>query len=243
MSGIGLPDWYNIKKASAVSALGDLGELAARLGSSVTFDRRGDVIFLESFENGLIHVKTELGGAGAAVATATASARTGGYSAKLTAGSDGSKFARVRKELYPISVDRIGFEFSWARVPTNTFVRVALAYFPKGVYYYGYLQYDSLLDVWQYLDSAAAWQDLETSLVLYDDDVAYHTMKLVVDFGDNEYVRVLLDGFETDLAGVGMRGSTSALGPFVLAYVELTDQVAVNPYIYVDDLIVTINEP
>ena len=242
MSGIGLPDWYDIKKAGAVSALGDLGELAARLGSIVTFDRRGDVLWLTSFECGLASVETATSGAGGAVVLSTASARNGGYSAKLTAGSDGGKYAQVLKRVHPTVVGKVGVEFSWARRPADTIITVFLAYFPSGAYHYGGLRYHGPDDVWQYLDKANVWQTLEADVDLFSGDAVYHTMKLVIDLETDEYVRAMLDGFEHSLEGVGMLGSFIQAGPYVLALVDLTDILATNPYIYVDDLIITQNE-
>jgi len=49
----GAPDWWGTEQTSTVHLVQDVGELAARLGSIVTFDRRGNVIWLTSFEDGL----------------------------------------------------------------------------------------------------------------------------------------------------------------------------------------------
>jgi len=49
----GTPDWGVTAGARTVYQMTDLGELAVRLGSIVTHDRRGDVIFLEDFEEGM----------------------------------------------------------------------------------------------------------------------------------------------------------------------------------------------
>ncbi|GAI87669.1 unnamed protein product, partial [marine sediment metagenome] len=46
----GQPDFGMYAAKETVASLADVGELAARLGSIVAQDRRGDVIFLEDFE-------------------------------------------------------------------------------------------------------------------------------------------------------------------------------------------------
>lgn len=220
-----------------------IAELAVRLGSIVSFDRHGDVIFLESFESGLKRIVVHTSGTGAAVVLSVASARTGGYSAKLTAGSDASKYAWVEVRLTPSLKNRLGFEVSWARVPSGTYIEIFLAYFPVGAYHYGALRVDVDADKWQYLDADAAWQDLEIDLTLYTADSFYHTMKLVVDFDSAVYVRAMLDEFVGDVVDVPLRGATIAAGPYLLCYVALTETASANPYIYLDDLVITRNEP
>lgn len=218
-------------------------ELAARLGSPVTFDRHGWVVWMTSFEEGLVHVETGVSGEDAAVALETTTARTGGYSAKLTAGKTVNKFASIIKRLHPPVVGKIGIEFSWARVPGSTYIDLIVVYYPVGTYYWGALRYDVAALKWQYLDSAGAWQDIETSLTLHSGAKTYHTMKLVLDFENHVYVRAMLDSYETSLADVALKSTSLSVGPYLHVIVRITDTATANPYIYVDDVIVTQNEP
>ena len=48
----GAPDWFGTTPQGMVHRVADLAELAARLGSPDVFDRRGNVLFMDSFENG-----------------------------------------------------------------------------------------------------------------------------------------------------------------------------------------------
>lgn len=220
-----------------------LAELVACLGPAKRYDRRGQVVWLDSFEDGLVHVETVTSGEDAAVALEEATARTGSYSVKLTAGKTLSKYAEVLKRLYLPAGKAMGIEISWARVPAATYIDLALAYFPRGTYYYGLLRIDVANKKWQYQDNAGYYQDIRTDLTLYSGDKAYHTMKLVVDFENNVYVRAMLDEYEVGLANVALRTSTLSAGPYILAYIKFTDTAAANPYIYVDDVIVTQKEP
>jgi len=60
----GTPDWGVTASKKTIYSLHDMGELAVRLGSIVSFDRRGDVIFSDSFQNGLGKVYASGVGAG-----------------------------------------------------------------------------------------------------------------------------------------------------------------------------------
>ena len=49
----GVQDFGASSGQNSTYGLTDLGELAVRLGSPVSFDRRGDVVMMETFEDGL----------------------------------------------------------------------------------------------------------------------------------------------------------------------------------------------
>ena len=51
--GHGYPDYGTQGPVSTVHSIQDLGELAVRLGSIVTFDRRGNVLWLDGFDSGI----------------------------------------------------------------------------------------------------------------------------------------------------------------------------------------------
>ena len=70
-----------------------LAELAARLGSPTTYERRGALIFADIFDSGLSKWNTDTSGAGASVALTALYASVGKYSAMLTAGSTLQKTA------------------------------------------------------------------------------------------------------------------------------------------------------
>ena len=61
------PDYGRLSAQATVFPVTDLGELAARLGSIVSHDRRGDVIWLDGFEDGLDKWQPTTSGSGAAV--------------------------------------------------------------------------------------------------------------------------------------------------------------------------------
>ncbi|GAI56753.1 unnamed protein product, partial [marine sediment metagenome] len=49
----GQPDFGMYQIAKTIYRLADMGELAVRLGSIVTHDRRGDVIWMDNFDSGI----------------------------------------------------------------------------------------------------------------------------------------------------------------------------------------------
>lgn len=241
--GIGLPDWYNIKKAGAVSALGDLGELAARLGSIVTFDRRGDVVWLDGFEEGIAKWLSYTSGTGASVAASDAKARNGAWSCKLTAGSDALQFAYIERDLaFPV-LGKCGLEASFA-FDTDLDRVILYMYLYDGTNrHLPAVQYDYQNLKLQYRDSSQAWVDIKTDLELYAGGYPFWTWKLVVDWQEGEYQRLILNETEYDLEGIAYAKQADAVNPKMRVTLENKGYGGANGVVYVDDVIITQNEP
>lgn len=239
----GAKDWSKYRTGSVTYSLEDLAETAARLGSIVTYDRRGDVIFLESFEDGLVHVETATSGTGGSVGVDTTTAKTSAQCAKLTAGSDGYKTATVVKRFHPSGSYRIGAEVSWAVVPSASTIDLGLMYLPRGTYHYGVLRYDTSVHSVQYQDENGVYQDLETGMYIYSHSKLWVSMKLVCDFTLHEYVRVLFGNLSYDMEGIPLRSSYTSAGPYFYTHCELTGPGGTNPAIFLDDVIITQDEP
>ena len=109
----GQPDFglYAVKKT--VSGLADLGELAVRLGSIITFDRRGDIVWFDDFEGDVFKWERDPSGVDAAIIVSPEAARNGAFSAKLTTGNLADDHATILHHLpYPVT-SRVGFEISF----------------------------------------------------------------------------------------------------------------------------------
>ncbi|GAH29279.1 unnamed protein product, partial [marine sediment metagenome] len=109
----GKPDW-GLQLKKTVYTFDDLSELAVRLGSISQFDRRGDVIFQDSFEYGL--GKWLLCGdkTGDEQILISKRSRSGGYCVKLTGGSEGSLYSAMYIHLaYPV-LSKLGMECHFA---------------------------------------------------------------------------------------------------------------------------------
>lgn len=239
----GLPDWDRIKKAGAVSALADLGELAVRLGSIVSFDRRGDVVWLGGFEDGLARWYTSTAGTGAAVALSPARARSGGYSVLLTGGSDGNRSAGIYYTGPYIVLGKLGVECSFCFDSHLDTLKFALEVYDGSTFYQAVLKYDYTNLKLQYLDADNDYQDLATSLNLYQILQPFNTWKLVCDVESGEYMRVILNETEYDCSGIEIKSAASGAVPHLALWVVNNSTAGWNAEVHVDDVIVTQNEP
>ncbi|KKM85339.1 hypothetical protein LCGC14_1290060 [marine sediment metagenome] len=239
----GTPDYGQYAPATTIARLADLGELAVRLGSIVSFDRRGEVVWMDDFEDGIIKWKTSAAGAGAAVTSDTVKSRNGAKSAKLVAGSDGGKQATLyHYQPFPVS-SRYGVEFSFAFETSPKHIGLRLDLYDGANHYFGDIVYRPPLTRLDYEDSNADYQALTTTLDLLSDSIMFHTLKLVADWSTKKYVRLLLDNNSYDLSGIDLYSAADAVTlPQVRVRVLLAGTSG-NPVLYVDDVIITQNEP
>lgn len=240
---IGYPDWSRIKRPGAVSAMADLGELAARLGSIVYFDRRGDVIFLESFDEGLSRWEDTGVGTDHGSAVSTERVLGGGYACKLTTGRDGAKRGSIQRLLAYPTVSRFGFEVSFTLDEDTSIVVLFVGFYDGAQYHQFNVRYDNVAHKLEYQSGPVAWTEIAADVDLYVSETLFITWKLVVDLEESEYVRLICNQTQYELTGTAAFSADSDLvGHYQLAVAAYTSTAA-NVETYVDNLIVTQNEP
>jgi len=262
--GIGGPDYAAPKPIGQfpigpVHTLTDIAELAARLKSANTFDRRGNVILLDDFEDTLKWRTSFPGGAGGVIALSSEAARSGAFSCKMTCPDIG--YALIERYLgYPV-LSNMGFEISFT-IPA----------WPDDA---------SLLVFGLVLDDGTDWMVAEVlwdmsdpdhrnhtlsigvpAPIIYEefdkdfynyyaspylDSPCFHTAKLVVDFVNRRYLRFILDHVTYDLSRYNISiitGGAVSVGVHMSPSFRIENNVAgTNPFCYVDDAIITQNEP
>ncbi|GAI04660.1 unnamed protein product [marine sediment metagenome] len=239
----GQPDFGVYAVKETVSGLADLGELAARLGSIATFDRRGDVVWFDDFENDL-SAWYELGvGTDHDAYMSAESARNGAFSCKLITGrtlGQGSKIIHISSGLVP---SKIGIEVSFTTNANLDEFRVRL-YLYDSVYYYTpeircYLSTREL----KYIDAENDPIPFATNVFLSPHNQLYHTLKFVFDQPNQTYSRVILDNVPYDLSGIPVRKRESDLYPRYWIEIATRASADANVTSFVDDVIITQNEP
>lgn len=237
------PDWFPLVKETIFPAAIDLGELAVRLKSIDTFDRGGDVIWLDDFEDGL--GKWEIGGngAGTGVALSTARSRNGAQSILLTAGSDGLLTATINhRSAFPV-LSVFGFEFSFHVIELITNIILDIAIFDGTNQRQFSIRWVESTNTLEYLDSAGVYQTIASNIFFNRGNTLFHTLKLVFDGLNTEYVRLLQNATTHLLTDIAARTLASAVSPHARITITLTGTSGTNRDMYVDDTIFTQNEP
>ncbi len=220
-----------------------LGELAALLTPAKRFDRRGNVILWDNFEFGLSRWEMTEGGDLADVSLSTTIITSGGYSVKLTAGKDDTQYARMRhRHLHPI-LGRIGGEISFTLHANTSKIRFWLQFFDGSEQQAYAIQYDAVANTLSYKTTAGAWTAFVTGLDLPYLDTLFHTLKFVVDVKDGEYERCLFNRNEYDLRTYVPHITTDYTLESMMIAIEHLGPGSSNPFSYVDDFILTQNEP
>ncbi len=239
----GTPDYGRTNATRTTFQTMDVGELAVRLGSPIAFDRRGDVIWWDDFECSLNKWTTGGAGAGSAVAISAVRARNGGNSALLTAGSTAPATASIVHDMaYPV-LSKLGFEVSFT-LDTTT----------KSVYFQMQIEDGAKSSIYRvklyattntlvYLNAAGGETTIAVLPTLAALPTLFHTLKMVVDSANKQYVRVILDSNSYPLTGIGARVFNNVAAPELRLGIEHEGTAVINPLVYVDDVIVTQNEP
>ena len=238
-----MPDDYDWLPGSARFPMADMGELAVRLGSPVTFDRRGDVLWLDTIAGGLGSWTAVTGGLGSTVNVTTNYPLHGKYTLALVAGSTLDHTAQIRKRLSNIAMLRSGLEVAfWLNTPGESFI-LFLTRFD------GINQVGANISVWsgpktlEYRDPAGAYHTIAHIGSIDNNEGVYHHLKVVADFTLGQYVRVIWDDHEYDLSGIPL-WQVPALD--IKQYRVLIAQYGVlasNDIAYIGHVIITGNEP
>ena len=239
----GTPDWGLIGPKSITFGLDDLGEHAVRLGSPHLWDRRGDVLYITDFREGLGALAAQAIGAGGEVNLSTGLSRQGAYCVRLRTGSTLSRLALLQMLLGFQDWSVMGLEFSFGVPVGPTLMAGYFQWADAANSYDARVVYDFALAEVRYFTTGSAWAVLQAGVILHLSTRPEHTMKMVVDMDRREYVRFLLDELAWDMRGtpidvVALPGLTYR--NFRIVH---TSPVAINYDAFVDNVIITQNEP
>ena len=239
----GQPDFGAYAQKKTIYGLSDMGELAARLGSIVSYDRRGDVVWLERFNNGI----TNWTGAGAAGFVAEDSALESlseGVSLRTIAPDAGAFDVSVnRHNGLPVN-SRLGLEFAFLPDENADDIILLFTIFDGLVRHYSRIRIrldDGAID---YVNDGTGFKELFDGVNLRYDGLTWHHVKLVVDYSTSEYVRLLIDNIEYSMAGLGIWDFGVVGAPYLSTTLHQAYAGGVGaPVVHFDNVILTQNEP
>lgn len=246
----GTPDWGLWGPVQASYALDDMGELAARMGSPMLWDRRGDVLSITDWRNGLGEWEAPAVGGGGGITLETEHSRKGAYAINLTAGNTALDPAYLQLNLPYAVAAGIGLEFAFSG-EANTSYHQADLYIDDATDLWPFrvrvFRGNGLIQVWGYDPRihavANAWRNTATVGALGIMAQPRHACKLTVNHTLQRYIRFILNDHEEDLGMYMVAGAASA------ATTELRPAIwhyalgATNPVSYIDNVVVTQNEP
>lgn len=241
--GVGLPDYSQAKPEGQVPigsiyTSTDVGELAPRLGGVNTYDRRGNIIWKDDFEDG-VNQWTEFPLAG--YSWSSDRIRNGGFSlAKLYSAAANHTLTRVLPNV-PLGRNGMESSFAWG-ASGGTFITLRFRLFTGTLMLEGAVRYHNGLQSIYYLDANNVFT-LISANILSATTFIFNTMKVVVDFSNALYMRLLFNNLEFDISANAIYQVASALAPHMDVILECSTTDAGTWTMWWDDVIVTQNEP
>jgi len=239
----GQPDYGQYQQKVVGGTLSDMADLAVRLGSIVEYDRRGDIVFLDDFEELILKWATPVIGAGYVRLDST-TAKSGSQSVKLYTDVGGVATAAMVKRFVVLGVMRVGIEISFSDLTDDADFIFHTTYWDGTTAWRSRLWWDYSARTFYIFDEI---RDYWVAVVNYGSlrrgEYVFYPIKLVLDFVNHRYVRVMLAGTEYDLSAYTIQPIASAGGIYLLTAFTIINTAAVNNQCWVDDFILTMNEP
>jgi len=226
-----------------VHSLYDLGELATRLESPNTFDRLGDTMFMDSFEYNMGHWEISTGGTASSADLSELAVRSKRYSCKMDAGNVANASVQITAyNPYPYAT-RLGLEFSIAMQYTDDQWELILYIIKDSKRYKAEIGYHHPSNVLYYIDESNNPVELENAYLIFAWFKNFYTYKMVVDIETMQYVRVLAYGKLWDLEGKNLYYDDVEMNNHLEIAIKYTALTVNTKTCFVDDVILTQNEP
>lgn len=239
----GTPDWAVTSGARTVFQLTDLAEHAVRLGSIDSYERAGDVLALEDFENGLGGVEALYFAEDARVELTTAVRRSGLFGVRMVGAADGLSASSITKAVPFAGRSNFGVEVSFYLGGGIGYLYWILSLLDGANESAYQVRWDDLNERLEYYNEIYGWTAFATGVDLAEGAALFHTAKLVLASEETEYLRFRLDDTTYSLAGVAAAQVANPALPLLAASVWLYGRAGANNSVVVDDLIITQNEP
>ncbi len=238
----GAPDYSNVKKDGFVFRIDDMAELAVRLGSIVSYDRRGDVYWFYGFDYGIGDLLESTVGASSTVSLRTDFYEHPPFACRLTAGGDAGNYATISRRLATPSTVNVGTQVSIRPSSSSADIRLYIENFNGTSRFRSKLRLNPQVGTLQIEDDTEGWVTIATGLPAFTSIAHFIHMKVIMDITTNKYVKAVLDDTEYDISDYDAAESSSSISKSILASVYNLSTESGNDSINVDNLIVTINE-
>lgn len=225
------------------TSISDMGEVAARLGSIVIFDKRGDVVTFDNFEEPLLAWEKGTVVGGDYVRFSSLYVKSGSQAVRLHCDNHTSGSAHINKASAVLASKRLGMEISFCQLSLDLDLVIYLWYDDAVKASQAEVKIDTSNFKLSVRDAAYAWVEVADIPVLQRNPFTFHTVKLVVDFDTALYQRVILNETEYDVSGRSIYVDTTGGFSQVLTRVEAQTRNGVGGDVWVDDFILTQEEP
>ena len=239
----GQPDYGMYASKTASASVSDMGEVASRLGSIDTYDKRGDVIYLDDFEAPVLKAEYDESVAGGSAILDSENVKTQAQSVKLTSPAGAGESCTLRFPVVVQAALQMGAEIHFSNLSTNCFLAWEIAWATGALFYLANIKLDPVANKLYYYDSTGAYQELDDIETPRQKPHLFHVLKLVADFDSGQYTRLQYDNREYDLTAYAMQVSALVVSPYIPCLLTLHNLGALAGEVWLDNFILTQAEP
>ena len=237
------PDWYYFLPYSKRHILQDMGELAVRLGSTVSFDRRGIVMDMDDFETGLSKWGYDGYASDSAQKVVVTHVYRGGYAIQLNSGKLADPIYIINKAFPNISAKKSGAEIAFRPSSGGYYQIIRLQHSDGSALSQASIKLDMVAKEIYYLNSGGNYASFGTIPDLGAMTTIWNVIKLVADFENETYYRVILNGTTYDLSSYALYQTSPSANPYVQFLYGVYGDGVTQSVMLVDAFIYTIEEP
>ena len=238
----GAPDDSDVVKAGAAYRLDDMAELAARLGSPVTFNRFGDVVWLDTFEDGLGGWYAGATDAASAIYIQGTRTMSGGCAVEMASATIAPDYIGMWKHFAYKEDTRLGFGCTYACDGDGTTVTIRLVYYDGTRVYLGKVEVDHASGEVSYLNSGGVETVVGALGKLDITGYVWYPVKLVIDTATGEFVGFRFGPTNIDMSGLALWQGPATDAPRCIASVYFFCDDALDHSLYIDNCVFTVNE-
>ncbi len=234
--GVGAP-------ASTIYIVQDLAELAARIGSVDTFDRRGNIIWVTNFDDGIHGWLKEANQELSTLSWSAESARTGSFCMKVIMALPRTSWVKASYRLPILVFSKAGAEFCFDCQFGMTRFRIRHQLNDGKRIHEAGVEWNAAEGTMNYYGTDGYWHVLEPPYPLKREAHLYHTAKLVIDPATGKYVRFILDNAFWPMEDLSYFRDTDPSPPCIIPSIEFLAEIGAAVVAYVNHVITTQNEP
>lgn len=239
----GGPDYGMYAVKSVGAGLADIGELAARLGSIVTYDRRGTIVDFDDFEGPVLRIGTGITHVDDYVRHDSLHVKSGSQSLKLHAADSGGAKPTTATYRAVTGNLRTGFEISFSNLSTTCDLQGHIISYTGTERITAEFTIDPTNLELKLLIGSGLYQKIADLYTFKIAEHAFETIKMVVDFNTRYHVRLLLGPTEYDISTIPLWAYAATAAPTLRAGFYLPTHDSVGGDVWLDDFILTQEEP
>lgn len=242
LMAIGSPDNSNVQRPSLTKASVDQNELAARLGSKSVIERGGELLWQDSFGQGLAPYEISVDAFGSKIEVDALSSPSTGYSAKLTSAINANSLVNIDKILPITNVNVIGFEIRFSMVQFVDYFYVTVQYTKNQIEYFASIRYNPTTNLLQYAVNNTTYVTFATLAPAIVGRKYYYYIKLQVDTNNNKYGNVFFNDNVYNLQSISLSSASNLFLNNLIALVGFGGNGSSQDIVNIGDWVITRNE-